>query len=77
MSRITCGIVSVLLAIVSWVIFWWLSIVAIVIGVVGLLLNREVTEANTKDRVLVGTVLNVMGIAVAAIGLIIFLAVIT
>ena len=77
MGRITCGIVSVLLAIVSWVIFWWLSIVAIVIGVVGLLLNREVTEANTKDRVLVGTVLNVMGIAVAAIGLVIFLAVIT
>lgn len=76
MSRITCGIVSVLLAIVSWVIFWWLSIVAIVIGVVGLLLNREVDENNTKDRVLVGTVLNVMGIAVAAIGLIIFLAII-
>lgn len=77
MGRIICGIVSVLLAIVSWFIFWWLSIVAIAVGVVGLLLNREVDENNTKDRVLVGTILNAIGVVLAAIGLIIFLAVIT
>lgn len=77
MGRITCGIVSVLLAIISWFIFWWLSIVAIAVGVVGLLLNREVDENNTKDRVLVGTILNAIGIIMAAVGLIIFLAVIT
>lgn len=73
MSRIVCGIISALLAIISWVIFWWLSIVAIVIGVVGLLLNREVDKTNTKDRVLVGTILNAIGIILAAVGLIIFL----
>ena len=73
MSRIVCGIISALLAIISWVIFWWLSIVAIVIGVVGLLLNRGVDKTNTKDRVLVGTILNAIGIILAAVGLIIFL----
>ena len=77
MSRITCGIVSVLFAIVSWFIFWWLSIASVVLGIVGLLLNREVDDYNTKGKKLVGTVLNVIGIAVAAIGLIIFLAVVT
>ena len=76
MSRVVCGIISALLAIISWVIFWWLSIVAIAIGVVGLLLNREVDETNTKDRVLVGTILNTVGIILAAVGLIIFLAII-
>lgn len=76
MSRIVCGVISAVLALISWFIFWWLSIVAIVIGVVGLLLNREVTEANTKDRVLVGTILNTIGIILAAVGLIIFLAII-
>lgn len=68
MGRIIfCGIVSVLLAIVSWFIFWWLSIVAIAIGFVGLLLNREVDENNTKDRVLVGTILNTIGIILAEV----------
>ena len=76
MSRIVCGIISAVLALISWFIFWWLSIVAIVIGVVGLLLNREVDETNTKDRVLVGTILNTIGIILASVGLIIFLAII-
>lgn len=75
-SRIVCGVISAVLALISWFIFWWLSIVAIVIGVVGLLLNREVDETNTKDRVLVGTILNTIGIILAAVGLIIFLAII-
>ena len=76
MSRIVCGVISAVLALISWFIFWWLSIVAIVIGVVGLLLNREVDENNTKDRVLVGTILNTVGIILAAVGLIILLAII-
>lgn len=76
MSRIVCGVISAVLALISWFIFWWLSIVAIAIGVVGLLLNREVDENNTKDRVLVGTILNTIGIILAAVGLIIFLAII-
>ena len=67
LGRIVCGIVSLLLAIVSWFIFWWLSIVAIAIGIVGLLLNGDVDENNTKDRVLVGTILNNIGIIVAEI----------
>ena len=76
MSRIVCGVISAVLALISWFIFWWLSIVAIAIGVVGLLLNRDVDENNTKDRVLVGTILNTIGIILAAVGLIIFLAII-
>ena len=58
------------------VYFWWLSIVAVVVGIVGLLLNREVDKTNTKDRVLVGTIVNAIGIVLAAVGLIIVLAVI-
>lgn len=77
MSRIVCGVVSTVFAIISWFIFWWLSIVSIIMGIVGLLFDREVTETNTKSRVLVGTVLNAIGIALASVGLIIFLVVIT
>lgn len=67
MSSIVCGIVSVLLAIVSWFIFWWLSIVAMAIGIVGLLLNNEVDENNTEYRILVGTILNNIGLLVAEV----------
>lgn len=67
MRGIVCGVISTVLALVSWFIFWWLSIVAIAIGIVGLLLNRDVDENNTKDRVLVGNILNNIGIIVAEV----------
>lgn len=77
MSRIGCGIISAVLALISWFVFWWLSIVSIVIGVVGLLLNLGVDETNTKNRVLVGTILNAIGIILATVGMIIFPVIVT
>lgn len=67
MRGIVCGVISTVLALISWFIFWWLSIVAIAIGIVGLLLNRDVDENNTKDIVLVGNILNNIGIIVAEV----------
>ena len=75
MSKLVCGIVSTVLAIISWIVFWWLSIVAVVVGIVGLILNKDPVDINgANSRNVAGTVLNAIGIAVGAIGLIIFIA---
>lgn len=75
MSKLVCGIVSTVLAVISWIVFWWLSIVAVVVGIVGLILNKDPVDINeSNSRNVAGTVLNVIGIAVGAIGLIIFIA---
>lgn len=70
MGRIICGIVSVLLAIVSWFIFWWLSIVAIGLGIIGLCTKvpEEYSKYNTA-----GKALNIIGVVMGAVGFIIFL----
>lgn len=75
MSKLVCGIVSTVLAVISWIVFWWLSIVAVMVGIVGLILNKDPVDINeSNSRNVAGTVLNVIGIAVGAIGLIIFIA---
>ena len=75
MSKLVCGIVSTVLAVISWIVFWWLSIVAVVVGIVGLILNKDSADINgANSRNVAGTVLNAIGIAVGAIGLIIFIA---
>lgn len=75
LSKLVCGIVSTVLAVISWIVFWWLSIVAVMVGIVGLILNKDPVDINeSNSRNVAGTVLNVIGIAVGAIGLIIFIA---
>ena len=70
MSKLVLGIISIILSVISWFIFWWLSIVAIGIGIIGLCTKvpEEYSKYNTA-----GKALNIIGVVMGAIGFIIFL----
>lgn len=70
MGQISLGVISTILSIISWFIFWWLSIIAIILGVVGLVTRPEVTNSNSDT---VGRTFCIMGIIVGAIGLLFFI----
>ena len=68
--KIVFGILSTVLAILSWFVFWWLGIVSIIFGILGLAIKQD-GEITTKTSV---KVLCVIGIVVASIGLLIILS---
>lgn len=74
MSKLVLGIISIVLSVISWFIFWWLSIVAIGIGIIGLCTKvpEEYSKYNTA-----GKALNIIGIVMGAVGFIIFLLALT
>lgn len=72
MNRLVLGLLSTILAVISWFVFWWLSIVAIVLGVVGLILKPAINDTN-QGAIVAGKVLSIVGIVIAAIALIVIL----
>lgn len=70
MSKLVLGIVSIALAVISWFIFWWLSIVAIGLGIIGLCTktSEEYSKYNTA-----GKALNIIGVVMGAVGFAVFL----
>lgn len=72
MNKLVLGLLSTILSIICWVVFWWLSIVAIVLGVVGLILKPAASDTN-QGAIVAGKVLSIVGIVIAAIALIVML----
>ena len=72
MNKLVLGLLSTILSIICWVVFWWLSIVAIVLGVVGLVLKPVASDTN-QGAIVAGKVLSIVGIVIAAIALIVML----
>lgn len=70
MGKLVLGIISIVLSVISWFIFWWLSIVAIGIGIIGLC--TKVPEEYSKYST-AGKALNIIGVVMGAVGFIIFL----
>lgn len=70
MSKLVLGIISIVLSVISWFIFWWLSIVAIGLGIIGLC--TKVSEEYSKYNI-AGKALNIIGVIMGAVGFIIFL----
>ena len=73
MNKVVLGVISTTLAIMSWFIFWWLSVVEIVVGVAGLATKVQITDDASRSYDTAGRVLNSVGITLGGIGLIIFL----
>ena len=73
MNKVVLGVISTTLAIISWFIFWWLSVVAIVVGVAGLATKVQITDDASRSYDTAGRVLSSVGITLGGIGLIIFL----
>ena len=73
MSKLVLGIISTVLAIVSWFIFWWLSVVAIVVGIAGVMTKVQITDDASRSYDTAGKILNIIGIVLGGIGLVIYL----
>lgn len=72
MSKLIFGIISTVLAVISWIVLWWLSIAAIACGITGLVMKPDTNPSNDALEK-AGTVLSIIGLVVAAVGLIIFI----
>lgn len=72
MNKLILGLLSTILGIVCWIVFWWLSIVAIVLGVTGLILKPAASDTN-QGALIAGKVLSIVGIVIAAIALVVML----
>ena len=75
-SKLIFGIISTVLALISWIVLWWLSIAAIACGITGLVMKPDTNPSNDALEK-AGTVLSIIGLVVAAVGLIIFIISIT
>ena len=73
MSKLVLGIISTVLAVVSWFIFWWLSVVAIVVGIAGVMTKVQITDDASRSYDTAGKILNIIGIVLGGIGLVIYL----
>lgn len=72
MSKLVFGAISTVLAIISWIVLWWLSIVAIACGIIGLVMKPDTNPSNdTLEKA--GTILSIIGLVIAAAGLIVFI----
>ena len=76
MSKLIFGIVSTVLAVISWIVLWWLSIAAIACGITGLVMKPDTNSSNDALEK-AGTILSIIGLVVATVGLIIFIISIT
>ena len=72
MNKLVLGLLSTILGIVCWIVFWWLSIIAIVLGVTGLILKPAANDTN-QGALVAGKVLSIVGVVIAAIALIVML----
>lgn len=73
MSKLILGVISTLLAIISWFIFWRLSVLAIFIGIVGVLITVQITDDNSKSYDSLGKIFSIIGIVLGGIALLTFL----
>ena len=71
-NKLILGLLSTVLAAISWIVFWWLSIIAVVLGVTGLLLKPEI-NSNNANAEMAGNILSIVGIVVGAIALAVML----
>ena len=70
------GLLSIGLGIVSFFVLWWLSIIGLVLGVVGIALVGSSTSNSTENKKMgilpiVGTVMNSIDLVIALISILI------
>ena len=70
MNKLILGLLSTILAAVSWIVFWWLSIIAVVLGVTGLFLKPEINNNNANAE-MAGNILSTVGAVLGAIALVV------
>lgn len=63
MNRFVFGAISLALSVISWFIFWWLSIAALILGIIGVAVK---VEDEDPQRTRNGRILNIIAIIAAS-----------
>ena len=63
MNRFVFGVISLVLSVISWFIFWWLSIAALILGIIGVAVKIEDED---PQRTRNGKILNIIAIIAAS-----------
>ena len=63
MNRFVFGAISLALSIISWFVFWWLSIAALILGIIGVAVKIDDED---PQRTRNGRILNVIAIIAAS-----------
>ena len=66
MNRFVFGVISLALSVISWFIFWWLSIAALVLGIIGVAVKIDDED---PQRTRNGRILNIIAIVVSSISI--------
>ena len=59
-AGLVLGILSITLGVISFFVFWWLSIVGLILGIIGIVISSS-------------KILNIIGISANSLGLLIFI----
>ena len=71
MNRFVFGVISLALSVISWFIFWWLSIAALVLGIIGVAVKIDDED---PQRTRNGRILNIIAIIVSSISIAVVVA---
>ena len=63
MNRFVFGAISLALSVISWFIFWWLSIAALILGIIGVAVKIDDED---PQRTRNGRILNIIAIIAAS-----------
>lgn len=63
MNRFVFGAISLALSVISWFIFWWLSIAALILGIIGVAVKIDDED---PQRTRNGRILNIVAIIAAS-----------
>lgn len=66
MNRFVFGVISLALSVISWFIFWWLSIAALVLGIIGVAVKIDDEDPQRTGN---GRILNIIAIIVSSISI--------
>ena len=71
MNRFVFGVISLALSVISWFIFWWLSIAALVLGIIGVAVKIDDEDPQRTRK---GRILNIIAIIVSSISIAVVVA---
>lgn len=63
MNRFVFGAISLALSVISWFVFWWLSIAALILGIIGVAVKIDDEDPNRTRN---GRILNIIAIITAS-----------
>ena len=73
MTKIVLGTISIALGVISFFIFWWLAIIGICCGIIGLCIRVDINNSDLREYSRAGNICSTMGTIICGVALFIFI----